>query len=204
MADEKGKSNIAASHSVEGVTEKTHVKHSGGAKRLLIFGGLGVAAVAIGSAVAVFVLKPMMSDSGASETSHTASNRGGTTQEKGQAGKSSGGSVKPRQTSGHGGEASSIYTIKDIVINPAGTGGTRFLSVSFAFELQTAELEKEFEAREPVIRDALITILSSKTVAQLTDPKEKEIVRYQIGKRVAELLKTEQLAGVYYTDFVLQ
>jgi flagellar FliL protein len=206
MADEKEKNNIPipAKKDAEASKPETKVKRPGGAKKLLVFGGLGVGAIAVGIALAVFVLKPMMSDSGASETSHTASNRGGTTQEKGQAGKSSGGSVKPRQTSGHGGEASSIYTIKDIVINPAGTGGTRFLSVSFAFELQTAELEKEFEAREPVIRDALITILSSKTVAQLTDPKEKEIVRYQIGKRVAELLKTEQLAGVYYTDFVLQ
>ncbi|MFQ6008943.1 MAG: flagellar basal body-associated protein FliL, partial [Candidatus Zixiibacteriota bacterium] len=126
--------------------------------------------------------------------------RGKTTQGKGQAGESSGESVKPRKTSGHDGETSTIYTIKDIVINPAGTGGTRFLSVSFAFELRAPELEKEFEAREPVIRDALITILSSKTVAQLTDPKEKEIV----AKRVSQLLRTEQLAGVYYTDFVLQ
>ncbi len=204
MADEKEKNNIPAKKDAEKPKPETKVKRSGGAKKLLIFGGLGVGAVAIGIALAVFVLKPMMSDSGASESGHKASNRGGTSQEKGPAGESSGETVKPHQTSGHESEASSIYTIKDIVINPAGTGGTRFLSVSFAFELQSAALQQEFETREPVIRDALITILSSKTVAQLTDPKEKELVRCQIGKRVAELLRTEQLAGVYYTDFVLQ
>ena len=94
--------------------------------------------------------------------------------------------------------------IKDIVINPAGTGGSRFLSVSFGFELESSELAAEFEHREPLVRDALITIMSSKTVAQLTDAKQKEIIRYQIKKRVSQLLNTDDLAAVYYTDFVLQ
>ena len=97
-----------------------------------------------------------------------------------------------------------MSAIKDIVNTPADTGRTRFLAVSFAFGLESAELAMELETREPVIRDALITILSSKTVAQLTDPRQKEIVRYQIKKRIAQLLQTDQLAGVYYTDFVLQ
>jgi flagellar FliL protein len=97
-----------------------------------------------------------------------------------------------------------VYMMKDIVINPAGTGGTRFLSVSFGFELESQELVRLFEGREPIIRDALITILSSKTVAQLTDFKQKEIIRYQIKKRVSHIMNTEELSGVYYTDFVLQ
>jgi flagellar FliL protein len=63
---------------------------------------------------------------------------------------------------------------------------------------------REFDAKEAVVRDALITILSSKTVAQLTDVKQKEIVRYQIKKRLEQLLHTEEIEGVYYTDFVLQ
>ena len=54
------------------------------------------------------------------------------------------------------------------------------------------------------MRDALITILSSKTVAQLTDAKQKEVIRYQIQKRLSDLLGTDQIKGVYYTDFVLQ
>ena len=55
-----------------------------------------------------------------------------------------------------------------------------------------------------MVRDALITILSAKSVSQLTDPKQKEIVRYQIKKRVSQLMETDELAAVYYTDFVLQ
>ena len=112
---------------------------------------------------------------------------------------------KPKKKSAHGEAAEAlIHEISNIVVNPAGTGGSRFLSVSFGFDLESAELAAQFEQREPIIRDALITILSSKTVAQLTDPKEKEIVRYQIRKRLSQLMETDEITGVYYTDFVLQ
>jgi flagellar FliL protein len=114
---------------------------------------------------------------------------------------------KEEKSKGHGDKGSSgpiVYTIEDIVVNPAGTGGARFLSVSFGFELNSPSLATQFEQREPLVRDALITILSSKTVAQLTDVKQKEIMRLQVKKRLTQLLQTEDLAAVYYTDFVLQ
>ena len=49
-----------------------------------------------------------------------------------------------------------VYAIKDIVVNPAGTGGTRFLSVSFGFEFNSPELSADFEEREPAVRDAQV------------------------------------------------
>ena len=78
------------------------------------------------------------------------------------------------------------------------------MSVSFGFELESEWAASEFETKESIVRDALITILSSKTVAQLTDSKQKEIVRYQIKKRLSQVMQTDELTGVYFTDFVLQ
>ena len=173
---------------------------SGGKSRLLIMGAIGVVAIVIGIVVALFVVKPMMAGSG----------QEGVTSEVSDGGSGSTEADKPRKEesgkkTGHGEKAGSVvYNIDDIVINPAGTGGTRFLSASFAFELESEEAAKEFDARKALIRDALITILSSKTIAQLTDVKQKEITRYQIKKRISEILNTDELAGVFYTDFVLQ
>lgn len=161
-----------------------------GGSKGLIFGGIGLGVVVIGVVLALFVVKPMMSKSSGESSNH------------GQSAE-----VKKSESHGEskkGGEGSFLYSIKDIVVNPAGTGGSRFLSVSFGFELKTQMLETDFEEREPLVRDALITILSSKTVAQLTDTKQKEIMRYQIKKRLADLFHTEDLEAVYYTDFVLQ
>jgi flagellar FliL protein len=188
MAQDEDKTTIEASAEAAKPVAKAPNK-------LMLFGGIGLGAVIIGVALALFVLKPLMAGSGgggddAAESHETARK------------------TESHKPSGHGdkgdGAGSLVYAVKDIVVNPAGTGGTRFLSVSLGFELGSSELEWKFEEREPLVRDALITILSSKTVAQLTDAKQKEITRYQIKKRLEQLLETDQIAGVYYTDFVLQ
>ena len=170
---------------------------AGGKKKLFLFGGIGAVVVVV--VAALFLLGPMSgSDSGEgdshaavakeSHSSHGDSHSSGSTAGHG----------------GHGGEAGAIYTIDGIIVNPAGTGGSRFLSASVGFQLGSSQLEGAFEQKDAVIRDALITILSSKTVAQLTDVKQKEITRYQIKKRVEKLMGVEEIAGVYFTDFVLQ
>ncbi len=165
-------------------------KKKGGSK-VMLFGGIGLGAIVIGVALALFVIKPMMSDSGAEGD--------GTEQVEG-----SHGEKKKSESKEHGSSQALIHEISNIVVNPAGTGGSRFLSASFGFELESPELEAAFTAREIIIRDALITILASKTVAQLTDPKQKEVVRYQIKKRISQLMHTDELGAVYFTDFVLQ
>ena len=173
-----------------------------GPNKLILFGGIGVGVVVVGVVLALFVLKPMMASSGGEGGDEAALVEDGHG-DKDEAEKPK---KKRKKSDDEHGEASAslVYAVKDIVVNPAGTGGTRFLSVSFGFELGSAYLAAEFEEREPLVRDALITILSSKTVAQLTDAKQKEIVRYQIRKRLEQLLDTDEIDGVYYTDFVLQ
>ncbi|MFH1688292.1 MAG: flagellar basal body-associated FliL family protein [bacterium] len=179
-------------------------KASGGKSKLILFGGIGLGAIAIGIVLALFVLKPMMSDSGEStgaEATEEVQAEGGHAAKEPKA---------PSHGDGHGGSSgtpkggSLVYAVTDIVVNPAGTGGGRFLSASFAFELTSPSLEKEFVAQDAKVRDALITILTSKTVAQLTDPKQKEITRYQIKKRLATVMDTDAIENVYFTDFVLQ
>ena len=187
-------------------TENTKTKKKG-SNKLILFGGIGLGAVIIGVVLALFVIKPMMSGSEAVDEGYGAEqieSSDNQEEEKKEVKKSKPKKKKKKRTKDGEVIANLIYAIKDIVINPAGTGGSRFLSVSFGFELESQELGTEFETREPMIRDALITIMSSKTVAQLTDPKQKEIVRYQIKKRLSKLMDTDEIVGVYYTDFVLQ
>ncbi|UCC43420.1 MAG: flagellar basal body-associated FliL family protein [Candidatus Zixiibacteriota bacterium] len=174
----------------------------GGNSKLFLFGGIGLGVVLLGIVLALFVVRPMMAGSDGGSTTDTEEVAAANDKEPEEKPK-----PKPKKKSRKGqGEASQsvVYSIQDIVVNPAGTGGSRFLSVSFGFDLASAEMAQEFEGREPLVRDALITILSSKTVAQLTDVKQKEVIRYQIKKRVSQLLDTDEIEGVYYTDFVLQ
>ena len=196
MADAEDKTVVRSEDQVEGKAEgkadgeaegKAKAESSSGSKKMIMFGLVGVGAIVMGVVLAIFVLKPMLSDNSDSE------------------GHDKPAVHKKKESKGHGEPATStFFAVKDIVVNPAGTGGTRFLSVSFAFQVDSPEMAELLESKETIVRDVLITILSAKTVAQLTDPKQKEIIRYQIKKRVSQLLEEEELMAVYYTDFVLQ
>jgi flagellar protein FliL len=197
MAGEADKTQVAGSEAAA-----TDAKPKKSRSKLFLFGGIGLGVVVIGVVLAMFVLKPMMS--GSDETSVKGADKSKTEHAEKKA--------EPAKKSEHGeskkgeseGGAGLVYAVKDLVINPAGTSGSRFLSVSFGFELASAEVQQQLEAREPLVRDALITIMSSKSVAQLTDAREKEITRLQIKKRLSDLLKTSDISAVYFTDFVLQ
>lgn len=197
--DEKTTVEVAEDSSPEGGSKK-------GPNKMIMMGGIGVGVVVIGVVLALFVLKPMMAGSnGDGDGTELVENDGHGEKADAHKEKPKPKKKRKKKSDGHGEETGSIvYAIKDIVVNPAGTGGTRFLSVSFGFELGSSYVASEFEDRELMVRDALITILSSKTVAQLTDAKQKEIVRYQIKKRLEKLLDTDEIDGVYFTDFVLQ
>ena len=192
MADDKDKTVVAAPEGAEAPAA------GGGKKKLMLFGGIGVGVLALGVVLAIFVLKPMMSGSDNSG----ASAKGETKTEKAERAEKA---EKPKKEASHAKSGDGIvYAIEDIVVNPAGTAGSRFLSASFGIEVSSQETASRLEEREPLVRDALITILSSKTLAELTDARQKEIMRLQIKKRLSLLLKTEDLTNVFYTDFVLQ
>lgn len=194
MAPEEEKTTVEVPEGAE-----TEEKPKKGGNKLILFGGIGLGAIILGVVLTVFVVRPMMSGDGGetADGDHVE-----------QAAEEDHGSSKDEEESdGHGGGKAGdaiVYAIDDIVVNPANTGGSRFLAVSFGFELGSSKIAGDFESRELIVRDALITILSSKTVAQLTDSRQKEVIRYQIKKRLSKLLETDQIKGVYYTDFVLQ
>lgn len=48
---------------------------------------------------------------------------------------------------GEGGAEPNIYIVKDVILNPAGTNGTRFLLTTVGFEVSTAEAKKRSRRR---------------------------------------------------------
>jgi flagellar FliL protein len=117
-----------------------------------------------------------------------------------------------------------IYLIEDVIVNPAGTRGSRYLSVSIGVEMNAQEhgggaeggeggghgggaAEAEvnpLDVKKPQLRDALINILSSKTIPELTTTEEKEKIRQEILTRFTEVLEPLPVYQIYFVDFVLQ
>ena len=116
-----------------------------------------------------------------------------------------------------------IYLIEDVIVNPAGTRGSRYLSVSIGVEMNAPEhaeagggeggghgggaAEAEvnpLDVKKPQLRDALINILSSKTIPELTTMEEKEKIRQEILTKFTEVLEPQPVYQIYFVDFVLQ
>ena len=98
-----------------------------------------------------------------------------------------------------------MYVIKDLIVNPAGTRGTRFFLVSLGLEYSPPGAEDKLKEQEPRIRDRLITILAEKTLAQLSDITYREKLRKEINQAVQEVLGEDaEVLHVYFVKYVLQ
>jgi flagellar basal body-associated protein FliL len=103
-------------------------------------------------------------------------------------------------------EKANQYThfVKDVIINPAATAGTRFLNVSMAFEYGRERLQRELESEDFRIRDALINILVSKRIDEIDGADDKERLRQELLAAVNGMLKTGRIRKIYFTNFVIQ
>jgi flagellar FliL protein len=100
--------------------------------------------------------------------------------------------------------AKSIFVVKDVIVNPAGTNGTRFLLTTVGFEINGVEKEKELEKREVQVRDVLNSILTSKGLDELVKIDQRETLRKEIFQKVGELLPAGTLTNVYFSKFIIQ
>lgn len=101
-------------------------------------------------------------------------------------------------------ELGAVYLVPDILVNPTGTGGTRYLSATLGLEVAEPETVERLRARDVQVRDVLISILSARSVEQLTDFQAREQMRREIKGRLNQLLGGEGLTAVYFVDYVLQ
>ncbi len=101
-------------------------------------------------------------------------------------------------------ESSDFFKIEGIIVNPAATGGSRFLTTTIGFEFEDNSSIGTFKSKEIKIRDALIQILSSKTISELADAQSREMIRRQILKTINQICQPAQAEAVYFVDYVLQ
>lgn len=97
-----------------------------------------------------------------------------------------------------------VMVIKDIIVNPAGTNGTRFLLTTVGLEIPSPELKLELEAKEIQTRDILNTILTSKGLDELTAPQFKEMLRKEILEKLNSTLTKGKIKNIYFSKFIIQ
>lgn len=100
--------------------------------------------------------------------------------------------------------ATLTHSIENIVLNPAGTGASRFLMVTAAFELKDGTVEELMKDREPEIRDRILELLGKKTVEELTEPTQRDVIKKQVLDAVTPLFPKDAVKKVFFPQFVIQ
>ena len=115
---------------------------------------------------------------------------------------------------------SMVYSTGERVLNLADPGAFRYLKIEVVLELASdvdpekvkgdayAKAEEELKAtlapKLPAIEDAITSVVTAKTVADISAPDGKEALKSELKARLAELLPGEEIKSIYFTQFIFQ
>ena len=98
----------------------------------------------------------------------------------------------------------SIWDLDPFVVNLMDNSGERYLKVVMQFEVPEPAIIKELELVKPRVRDSILELLSSKSLADLADAPGKQRLREEIILRVNNSISRGRIAKVYFSEFVIQ
>jgi flagellar protein FliL len=160
--------------------------------KMLVIGGL-VGGLVLGGLGGQFALGPMLAKKLAAPKSAEAA-----TTEKGD----------EEHGSAEGGEKKAgapILMMENLVLNPSGSNGTRFLMAAVAAELKDEKVKEDMTARDAELRDAVLRLLGERTVDQLSDVTQREELKKQLTDSLnARLGAKGAIKRVYFPQFVIQ
>lgn len=101
-------------------------------------------------------------------------------------------------------EQGHIYSLDAMIVNLADTDLPRYLRIKIDIESESPKPDGEFDKRLAQIKDAILTILTSKTYSEISDSKGKGRLKEEIVLKANQLFETFKVKTVYFTEFVVQ
>ena len=96
------------------------------------------------------------------------------------------------------------YSFQDIVVNLAGSNGTRYLKVSYTAFSASSDLQERMTRHRNELLDMNLRVLSSKTLGELEAPGARNLLRNELIENLNRVLGENIVEQVYFTDFVVQ
>jgi flagellar FliL protein len=103
-----------------------------------------------------------------------------------------------------GGAVSTVFVIDNVILNPAGSGGTRFLMLAAAVDAKDATVVEQMKQRDAETRDVLLRVMGSKTVEQLSDMHLRESIKKELSDSLGALFKKGAIRRIYFPQYVIQ
>ena len=90
------------------------------------------------------------------------------------------------------------------VANLADKDADRYIKVTIIMEVQDEKVKEEATKRMPQIKDAINTLLFTKTSEELKSPEGIEKLKEEIIRRTNAILPLGGVKDVYFTEFIIQ
>ena len=97
-----------------------------------------------------------------------------------------------------------VHIIDNLIVNPAGSNGTRYLIASIALAPGSGGSIEDLDARDVELRDALLRLLGSKTVEVLSDIAQRDALTEEMLTTLDEMLGEGVVQRVFLPQFMIQ
>ncbi len=97
-----------------------------------------------------------------------------------------------------------VFMVEDLIINPANTDGKRLLMSSLGFDVSTEKDNQELKSKEPLLKDAIISVMSSKGMSQLSNTAYRDTLRIEITKKLSTLIPSVKINWIYFSKYILE
>ncbi len=169
----------------------------GGNKKKFIIIGAAVAVAIILAAVVFMVMgKDGKKEAGKDEAK--------TAEGKATDAKAEGGHGAAAGAGGAAAGATNIYPLEPFIVNIYDGQELRYLKVKVELEMASPAIKPELDARLAPIRDAVLVLLSTKTLQEVQDVQGKNQLKEEILGAINKNIPPGKIAKVYFTDFVVQ
>ena len=91
-----------------------------------------------------------------------------------------------------------------MIVNPANTNGKMLLLASLGLAVESEESKKSLEEKQVIVKDAVISVLSSKNVGQLSSSTYRDTLKTEILKNLSTQLPGSKVSNIYFSKFIIQ
>lgn len=96
------------------------------------------------------------------------------------------------------------FDVGTFIVNLQDKDADRYLKITIVLDVQDEKIKAELEKRLPQVKDAITTLLFTKSSKELRTAEGIEELKEEILKRVNAILPIGGVKNVYFTDFVIQ
>lgn len=112
---------------------------------------------------------------------------------------------------GHGGApaaggegGATVFALEPFIVNIYDGQELRYLKVKVEMEMANPAIKAELDGRLAAMRDAILVVLTSKTLQDIQDIQGKNQLREEILTAISKIVAQGKVTKIYFTDFVIQ